>query len=90
MYLDNHELEWQYEPRRFYFTKDGKEMSYAPDFGLAAGEYIEVKGLWWKDARARFDAFVESFPAITVKLWDKEALMALGIVNRHGKVCYGE
>lgn len=62
--LNNLELAWEYEPKRFYFpdTGDGV-LSYCPDFYIPDADiWIEVKG--WMDEKSitRLRKFSESYP----------------------------
>lgn len=52
---------WEFEPERFSLSSGS---TYAPDFRLATGVYIEVKGYWRVEARARFDAFRAEYPVV--------------------------
>lgn len=48
-------VEWEHEPEMFWFTVNGKEVSYLPDFRVTMNdnsqEYHEVKG--WMDERSK-------------------------------------
>lgn len=57
-WLHAHKLAYIYEPPILALA-----VSYRPDFYvLKWHKFVEVKGRWYKDAKAKFDRFVELFP----------------------------
>ena len=87
IYLDMHELNWQYEPKAFpityKFNETTKEGTYRPDFCIQLNSknvYWEVKGYWRDDAWVKFEAFREQYPDIEIKLMDKEELTKMSIL----------
>jgi predicted nuclease of restriction endonuclease-like RecB superfamily len=66
-------IEWEFEPQRFTLTSG---QTYAPDFRLGNGTYIEVKGYWRPEARARFDAFRAEYP-VTVHVIDQHRYQSM-------------
>lgn len=58
-YLDRREINWVYEPRRFFLGST----TYRPDFYLTDEDvYWEVKGWFHEKAKAKIGAFREMFP----------------------------
>lgn len=43
--FDREGLEWRYEPRRFKLKPEGRHLGYLPDFELADGSFVEIKGV---------------------------------------------
>jgi hypothetical protein len=64
---------WQFEPERFALSSGS---TYAPDFRLANGIYIEVKGYWRKEARERFETFRREYP-VTVHVIDERVYRSM-------------
>ena len=56
---------WEYEPKRFPLPS-GK--SYAPDFHLENGIWLEVKGYLRVDAAVRMKEFREAYPRESLHL----------------------
>ena len=81
VFLDNHNIIWEYEPKAFEVIITNAKNSYIPDFYLpASNEWIEVKGYWRKDALIKFNCFLEQYPHINIKIYDKKVLMDLEIL----------
>lgn len=79
-YFDDRNIEWDYEPETFDVVIDGQEGSYTPDFLIEKRVLVEVKGFWYDDARAKFDAFQSQYPNQRIVLYDKEKLRKLNIL----------
>lgn len=81
-YLDEHDLDWEYEPRKFIL--DG--YIYTPDFRVYSEcgvEYHEVKG--WLDKRTirRLKAFVSKYPEETLRIIGPAEMVALGLAEEY-------
>lgn len=81
-YLDSYNATWLYEPQAFpiNYTFKGieKEGTYRPDFYLPSTDtWIEVKGWWRDDARAKFDAFCAQYPDIIILVYDEQKLKSI-------------
>lgn len=80
-YLDENDIEWFYEPKKFPITYDGKDGTYCPDFFIInEDKYVEIKGWWRDDAYKKYTAFCEQYPNINIKLLDKEGLKKRNIL----------
>lgn len=84
-YLDAHNINWEYEPKRFPITyiynTEEKNGTYAPDFYITKEKYyIEVKGYWRDDAQAKYEAFIEQYPQLSIRLYEKKELLEYGIL----------
>jgi hypothetical protein len=84
-YLDRRGYNWDYEPFSIP-TADGS--AYLPDFVLASGTIIEVKGYYPPEARAKTEAVRAS--GYRVVLFDGKALRRLGILTSAGSKSYRE
>lgn len=84
LYLDEKGIDWEYEHKSFpvsFVTHKHKELSernYWPDF-FVNGEWIEIKGYWREDAKAKFEAFKAQHPNEKIRLLMRPELLALGI-----------
>lgn len=76
-YLDDNSIDWNYGS--IAFPLDEKR-SYRPDFVLASGVVIEVKGYWRPENKAKFDQWRALYPNVTAEVWDKPKLKSLGIL----------
>lgn len=86
-YLDGQGIDWEYEHKAYpiTYTYEGefKEGTYRPDFYFVKnGSYWEVKGYWRDDAKAKYEAFVQQYPDIHIKLLMKQELHSHGIMVR--------
>jgi len=76
-YLDRNNVEWKYELKTF----DLGTTTYTPDFYLPeTDEYIEIKGIWYKDARIKFNLFKKQYFNIKIKLLRRKDLKKLKII----------
>jgi len=68
-YLDNNNIKWSYESKRFYF----KDCTYCPDFYLPEmDKYIEIKGYWREESKKRFKLFRKLYPNENIKVLMKK------------------
>ena len=84
-YLDEQKYQWAFEPKAFSITYEyeGTQRSgtYRPDFYVEElSRYLEVKGYWRGDARAKFEAFKREYPSLVIEVWDKKTLKGKGIL----------
>jgi hypothetical protein len=80
-YLDDNNINWEYEPKSFELIINNKEVTYTPDFYLKDfNEYIEIKGWWRDDAKLKYDAFVKKYNNIKIKVYGKRELKNLGVL----------
>ena len=78
-WMDARELDWDYEP---FVLKLPSGLAYLPDFKLADGRLVEVKGYmsptcWQKIREARLIGY-------RVLIWDEPELKRLGILSSSG------
>lgn len=74
--LDLLGVKWYYEPRSFFLEKMNKV--YVPDFYVEDLDlWIEVKGYWYKDAKEKWDTFLEEYPDLNVMIISKKTLHEL-------------
>lgn len=79
--LDKMHVRWEYEPEAFPITYEGKQGTYRPDFYLPDKEmYLEVKGYWRDNARAKLEAFTAQYPKKRLLLLDKAGLQRMGFI----------
>ncbi len=88
-YLDDKGFDWKFEPQAFSITyeREGELVcgTYRPDFYVEElGKYLEVKGYWRDDARAKFEAFKRGYPDLFIEVWDTKILKEKGIYERYG------
>jgi len=56
------------------------ETTYTPDFWVKdLNLYVEVKGYWRDDAKAKFNAFQKQYPELCVEVWDEAKLRTMKI-----------
>lgn len=47
-FLDKHDIIWEYEPKKFFYHKNGQNRCYIPDFFVPAlNTFFEIKAEWW-------------------------------------------
>ncbi len=67
-YYDSINEPYFYEPGRLEMVINGKETTYTPDFSLPLKlEFVEVKGWWRDDAKAKSDKFKEELDDEEIK-----------------------
>jgi Phage endonuclease I len=70
---------WEYEPRRFSIKLNGEESSYLPDFYLPSiNHWVEIKGFWYKDAKARVQAFIAQYPYLQFSVLNNQLQFIAG------------
>ncbi len=84
-YLESHNVIFKVEPQAFpvEFVCDSKIVhgTYRPDVYIPEIDvWIEVKGYWRDDAKAKFEAFKEQYPDEILLLYDEQVLKSLGII----------
>lgn len=52
-FLEEHDIKWKRNTKRFYFEWDGKQTYYIPDFLIGDDLYLETKGYWWPGRKER-------------------------------------
>ena len=83
-YLDSQNIQWLYEPKRFYMD-DGKKY-YLPDFYLPqTNEWKEVKGKWYKKSREKFERFKILYPTEKIDVVGTSEIMELRKMMRNYK-----
>ena len=71
-WCDKNHIAWLYEPKTF----DLGNITYTPDFYLPEFHlYIEVKGWWRDDAKAKFELFKQKYCGERIKVVDKQELI---------------
>lgn len=82
-YLDSQGLTWNYEPQAFPITISNKSFTYTPDFYIKEWDcYLEVKGYWRDNAKEKFSQFEREYPQINIKIWNKEKMKELGLLQK--------
>lgn len=76
-YLDAQGLQWEYGQKVFSLSE---RKSYRPDFVLACGKIIEVKGYWRKENKEKFELWRSLYPDVVCEVWDKTKLKELKIL----------
>lgn len=84
-FLDAAKYQWKFEPQAFDIAYQYRGVpfvgTYRPDFYVEElGCYLEVKGYWRDDARAKFEAFKAGYPELTIEIWDKRKLKEMGVL----------
>ena len=83
-WLDSNKLSWKYESESIPLTKGW----YLPDFWVEEwGAFVEVKGYWRADARAKIE---EASKIVTVKIVDKQWFLDHGYIVSPRKGVYKE
>lgn len=76
MYLDQHNIDWLYEPKTF----DLKTTTYLPDFYLIKDrKFIEIKGYMFPVAQNKINLFRKCFPDEKLEVLFKEDLIRIKI-----------
>lgn len=73
-YFDQNGIAWEFEPAVLQIGSD----TYLPDFQLADGRYIEVKGYFPLEQRAKMERFKAVY---AIEVWDEGKLKELGILQ---------
>jgi predicted nuclease of restriction endonuclease-like RecB superfamily len=76
-----------YEPDKIHFVQPAKKRFYLPDFKLRKDTYIECKGKWTADDRAKHVWIREQHPEITVYMLFQNANVRL---TKRSKTTYGD
>jgi len=87
--LNRFNIIWEYEPKAFPLTVNGKKTTYRPDFYLPEHDiWIEIKGWWRDDALAKFEQFSIQYPAerSRTKLLYKDDIAMLDKMNKKEEI----
>lgn len=90
LFLDNHNVPWEYEPHRIGYKFKGQRRTYIPDFYLPKGlnsgypTYVEIKGYSAKKDRYKLVAIKRKLPNLVI--YRRQDLLKLGIIDQSGKV----
>jgi hypothetical protein len=72
LYCNEKNIVWD-RCKPWKYVLDGKTKSYTPDFYLPKFDlYIEIKGRWWGNDRAKMDAVIEQHPDKKIFIIEKE------------------
>ena len=72
LYCNDNNIAWE-RCTSWKYALDGKTKSYTPDFYLPAFDlYVEIKGRWWGNDRAKMDAVIEQHPDKKILIIEKE------------------
>lgn len=71
---------WKYEPETFDV---GEAETYTPDFKLADGTFVEIKGWWTKTGQRKVDLFRRNYPTIRLQTITRTEYAALSKQYRH-------
>lgn len=77
----------EYEPDRISFTQPAKQRYYLPDFKIGDATYIECKGKWTADDRAKHVWVKEQNPNVRVILLFQNSKVRL---NKRSNTTYGD
>lgn len=85
-YLDRQGIAWKYEPKRFEVgSGEWNGITYIPDFYLLKSRtYIELKGRLSAWNKNKLTEFKRRYPRVKWKLLERDALIALGVLDIHG------
>ena len=75
----SHRIHYRFEyktfPIKYIYNSTLREGTYTPDFYLPQLDtYIEVKGWWRDDAKAKFVAFTKTYSGVTINVFDKHQM----------------
>lgn len=76
-----------YEPDKVHFIQPEKKRYYLPDFKLRDNTYIECKGKWTAEDRAKHVWIKEQHPELTIYILFQNANVKL---NKRSKTSYGD
>jgi hypothetical protein len=76
-----------YEPDKIKFTQPEKQRVYIPDFKLDNDVYLECKGRWTYEDRAKHLWLKEQHPEITIYILFQNSSVKL---NKKSKTSYGD
>jgi len=80
-YLDENNINWEFEIKTFPIIYDNKEGTYTPDFYLIdENKYIEIKGRWRGDAETKYIAFIKQYENISIEIYEMDKLKELKIL----------
>ena len=91
-YLNYCGIKYLYEPKRIELNIDGIDTTYTPDFLVYNSDdfkrsyYIEVKGVWTDEARAKVEAAIKE--GFNIVVWEGEDLISKQILDRSYKPLY--
>ena len=72
LYCNENNIAWD-RCKPWKYVLDGKIKSYTPDFYLPAFDlYVEIKGRWWGNDRAKMDAVIEQHPDKKILIIEKQ------------------
>lgn len=88
-HLDKIGAKWVYNEMG-YRLSDGRY--YYPDFFLykkdgTFSHLIEVKGYFRENNKLKFAQFREEYPDVQIRLWSKEKLKRLELIDSSGRIC---
>lgn len=84
--LESEGLAFEFEPQVFQIVVNGRLVTYTPDFYIPSLDWwVEVKGHWWDDARAKVDAFREQYPDLKFSVVGSKLKTMLGPEMHFGK-----
>lgn len=73
-YLNTNKIDYKWQEHAFLMS-DGR--TYRPDLYLEKDcKYVEIKGIFWKDAREKWDWFHKKYE--NSEIWDEQKLVSLG------------
>jgi predicted nuclease of restriction endonuclease-like RecB superfamily len=75
-WLDSNGIAWEYEP--VFQLSDGR--MYTPDFKLASGTIVEIKGYFREDAAIKWQMFCDEYSHIEKQLLMKKDLRLMGVL----------
>ena|ERR1017187_2631428 len=80
-YLNEHKIDFEWQSRAFEMP-DGR--TYRPDMYLSQENiWVEIKGVFWRDAKEKWDWFHETFA--NSEIWDEKKLKSMGFKYKKKK-----
>lgn len=67
-------VKWEYEPKMFQIDQFE---TYTPDFKLADGTFVEIKGWWTETSKRKIESFKTKYPDIKLQIITKTEYIAL-------------
>lgn len=81
-WLDLSGIKWIFEPKGFELIVNKKKTKYYPDFYIPEFDcYIEIKGYWREDAKAKFEVFKKYYSNINIKVFNESMLQSISVIK---------
>lgn len=67
-FLEEHDVDYDYEPVRLSFVVPETDRVYVPDFLLPSGIYVEAKGLFDRESRKKMLLVTQQHPKLDIRM----------------------